>query len=49
MAAAFAGYFGAIDTRRADWNKVPVNISLGSSIGALRVMITEEGFFRGWL
>ncbi len=48
LAAAIAGYFGAIDTRQADWTKVMVSISLGSLIGIL-MMITEEGFFRGWL
>lgn len=49
LAAAIAGYFGAIDTRQADWTRVMVNISLGSIIGIPMVMITEEGFFRGCL
>jgi len=49
LAAAIATFMGAIDTSNADWNKTFTNIGLMSSTGVLMVMITEEGFFRGWL
>lgn len=48
-AAAIASVYDAIDTRGADWNKVALNIGLMSSTGSLIVLLTEEGFFRGWL
>ena len=44
-----AWMFGAVDTSNADWNKAFLNMSLMSSIGIIIVLITEEGFFRGWL
>lgn len=40
---------GAVDTSETDWNKTLINISLMSSVGILIGLITEEGFFRGWL
>ncbi len=46
---AIAYLAGAIDTSDANWKHVLINMSAGSSIGILMVMITEEGFFRGWL
>lgn len=46
---AIAYLAGAIDTSSANWKHVLINMSAGSSIGILMVMITEEGFFRGWL
>jgi membrane protease YdiL (CAAX protease family) len=49
LAAAIAGFFGAIDSSEADWDKTLFNIGIMSSTGVLMVMITEEGFFRGWL
>jgi len=49
LAAAIAAIFGAIDSSEADWDKTLFNIGIMSSIGVLMVMITEEGFFRGWL
>ena len=49
LAAAIALFFGAIDVADADWPKTLTNIGLGSTVGILMVMITEEGFFRGWL
>jgi membrane protease YdiL (CAAX protease family) len=49
LAAAIAAIFGAIDSSEADWNKTLFNIGIMSSTGVLMVMITEEGFFRGWL
>jgi membrane protease YdiL (CAAX protease family) len=32
-----------------DWTKFNINLLLGSTIGTLMVLLTEEGFFRGWL
>jgi membrane protease YdiL (CAAX protease family) len=49
IAAAIATLSGAIDTQSTDWNKAFTNIGLMSSVGIPMVMITEEGFFRGWL
>jgi membrane protease YdiL (CAAX protease family) len=49
IAAAIPTVLGAIDTHSTDWNKNFANIGLMSSAGVLMVMITEEGFFRGWL
>lgn len=40
---------GAVDTSHADWNKTLLNMLLMSSTGIVMVLITEEGFFRGWL
>jgi membrane protease YdiL (CAAX protease family) len=40
---------GAVDTSEADWNKALLNMALMSSTGVIIGMITEEGFFRGWL
>lgn len=40
---------GAVDTSEADWNKTFLNIAVMSSTGVIIGMITEEGFFRGWL
>lgn len=47
--AGIAYLFGAVDTSHADWNKALLNIGLMSSTGTLVVLLTEEGFFRGWL
>lgn len=40
---------GAVDTSDADWGKAFLNMSLMSTTGVIMVLITEEGFFRGWL
>lgn len=47
--AAIALMFGAVDTSDAEWSKALLNIGLLSSTGTLIVLLTEEGFFRGWL
>ncbi len=49
LMAAMAFLMGAIDTSNADWNKAFLNISLMSTAGVIVVLLTEEGFFRGWL
>jgi membrane protease YdiL (CAAX protease family) len=47
--AAIAYVFGATDISNANWKNVIINVSATSSIGVLMVLITEEGFFRGWM
>ena len=47
--ACIALVFGAVDTSNADWNKALLNMGLMSTTGTLVVLLTEEGFFRGWL
>lgn len=49
LVAAIAWGFGAVDTTDANWKNALINIGASSSIGILMVLITEEGFFRGWL
>jgi membrane protease YdiL (CAAX protease family) len=49
LVAAIAVIRGAIDTSNADWNKAFLNMALMSSTGIILTLITEEGFFRGWL
>ncbi len=44
---ALAG--GALDTSSTDWNKTALNVALMSSTGIIMGILTEEGFFRGWL
>jgi len=47
--AVIAFAFGAIDSNNANWKNAFLNMSAGSTIGVLMVLITEEGFFRGWM
>ena len=49
LVAVIALMRGAIDTSTADWNKAFLNMALMSSTGIIMALITEEGFFRGWL
>jgi membrane protease YdiL (CAAX protease family) len=49
LMAAIAWVMGAVDVTGANWNKTFANIGLMSSMGILMALITEEGFFRGWL
>jgi len=46
---AIAYLSGVIDTSSANWEHALINVVAGSTIGVFMVMITEEGFFRGWL
>jgi len=48
-ATLIAFLLGAVDLSGADWEKAGLNMLLGSSMGTLMVLLTEEGFFRGWL
>ena len=47
--AALAWLAGAIDTAETDWGRTLANVGLMSSTGVIMALITEEGFFRGWL
>lgn len=47
--AALAYAFGAIDSSDANWRNAFLNMGVSSTIGVLMVLITEEGFFRGWM
>jgi membrane protease YdiL (CAAX protease family) len=47
--ASIAFVSGAVDTASSDWNKAMLNMALMSTTGVIMVLITEEGFFRGWL
>ena len=47
--ALIAYAFGAIDTSGTNWRTTFLNVGLGSTIGILMALITEEGFFRGWM
>jgi membrane protease YdiL (CAAX protease family) len=44
--AYIIGDFSFDDT---NFEKIAINIAVGSTIGIIMVLITEEGFFRGWL
>lgn len=47
--AAIAWLASAVNIADTDWNKTFTNVGLMSSTGVIMVLITEEGFFRGWL
>lgn len=47
--ALIAFLAGAVDTSETDWNKTFLNMALMGSTGVLIGLLTEEGFFRGWL
>jgi membrane protease YdiL (CAAX protease family) len=49
LIAAAAIAFGAVDLTDADWGKTFKHMAIGASVGSLMVLLTEEGFFRGWL
>jgi membrane protease YdiL (CAAX protease family) len=44
-----AALSGAIDLTSTDWNKAMLNLFVGGLSTILVGMVTEEGFFRGWL
>jgi len=46
----FAAFLAvAIETRYTDWSQAGLEFALMGSTGILMVLLTEEGFFRGWL
>jgi membrane protease YdiL (CAAX protease family) len=46
---AVAALTGSIDTSQTNWNSVMTNVFAGIVGTTIAVIITEEGFFRGWL
>jgi uncharacterized protein len=46
IVAAFAG---AVDVSKTNWHKASLNVLIMTISTALVAIITEEGFFRGWL
>lgn len=40
---------GAVDISGTDWKRFWIELAVGSTVGVLMVLLTEEGFFRGWL
>ena len=40
---------GVVDLSDANWRNAALNIFIGTPVGVLAVLLTEEGFFRGWL
>jgi membrane protease YdiL (CAAX protease family) len=47
--AGLAFAFGDVDTSATEWSPVLLQLALASSVGVLGTLLTEEGFFRGWL
>lgn len=47
--ALVATVTGAVDLSQTDWRKATLNLALGALSTFLVVILTEEGFFRGWL
>jgi len=48
-AAAIALLAGAVDISAVDGNRFFLELTLGVTMGILMLLLTEEGFFRGWL
>ena len=40
---------GAADVSGADWGKAVTHVAINGAVTVIVVIITEEGFFRGWL
>ena len=40
---------GVVDVSATNWQRFWIELALGSTIGSVMVLLTEEGFFRGWL
>jgi membrane protease YdiL (CAAX protease family) len=49
LMALVAVLTGVIDLSATDWNKTMFNLLVGGTSTVLVSMVTEEGFFRGWL
>ncbi|MDH5455766.1 MAG: CPBP family intramembrane metalloprotease [Gammaproteobacteria bacterium] len=47
--AVIAWAVDAVDVSGTDWSRTLTNAGLMSSTGIIMTLITEEGFFRGWL
>ncbi|MDH3746501.1 MAG: CPBP family intramembrane metalloprotease, partial [Acidobacteriota bacterium] len=48
-ASVIAALAGVVDLSKTDWTKTWLNLVLGGVTTILVVILTEEGFFRGWL
>jgi hypothetical protein len=48
-AALIALAVGAVDVSATDWKKAGLNLALISATTVVMSILTEEGFFRGWL
>jgi membrane protease YdiL (CAAX protease family) len=48
-ATVIAMLAGVVDISAADWKRFWIELLVGSTMGSLMVLLTEEGFFRGWL
>lgn len=46
---AIAYLMRVVDTSNANWNNALLNMGMMSTMGILVLVLTEEGFFRGWL
>ncbi len=44
-----AWFAGVINTSETAWEKFTFVVGMGLAIGPIMVLLTEEGFFRGWL
>lgn len=49
LSAVSAYLYGDFSVEGIDWTKIIKNIGISSIVGTIMVLITEEGFFRGWL
>ncbi len=49
LAVAIAYFAGAVDTSDTNWNHFWLNLLAGGGSSVLVLIVTEEGFFRGWL
>lgn len=49
IAIGIAYFSGAISMAEFELRKVGFHVLMGSTVGVLMVLLTEEGFFRGWL
>ena len=47
--AIVATFAGAVDLSKTNWQKALLNLLIMTISTALVAIITEEGFFRGWL
>lgn len=48
-ASVIALLAGVVDVSATDWKRFWIELSVGTTMGSLMVLLTEEGFFRGWL
>lgn len=49
LAAAIAAVAGQLHTANTDWGKAVLNVSINAAGTVPVAILTEEGFFRGWL